>query len=102
MKLTWLVCSIALAATVWQPRSGEVLSPELKAVRKLEVGKCAKCHRRYQPSAYTQSDWDAWMDRMSRKSKLKPDQTELLKRYPDLLRQESGSQTAPPGKRERK
>jgi hypothetical protein len=47
----------------------------------LYVAKCAKCHKFYDPAQYTQKEWDVWMRKMSRKSKLKPPQEELLTRY---------------------
>ncbi len=43
--------------------------------------KCAKCHKFYDPAAYSEKDWELWMRKMSRKSKLKPDQEALLRRY---------------------
>ena len=43
--------------------------------------KCAKCHKFYDPTQYSQPEWDMWMQKMSRKSKLKPAQEELLARY---------------------
>jgi len=91
-----------LASAGWQPRGADLPSLELKAVQKLEVSKCAKCHKRYQPSAYTQGDWELWMDKMGRKAKLNPDQTELLKRYPELLRKEGGSIAVQPRKKDGK
>ncbi len=49
--------------------------------RKLYVGKCAKCHKLYDPAKYSDQQWQVWMDKMSRKAKLQPEQTELLSRY---------------------
>ena len=47
----------------------------------LYTAKCAKCHKFYDPTQYSPPDWDTWMRKMSRKSKLKPAQEELLSRY---------------------
>ena len=47
----------------------------------LYVAKCAKCHQFYHPAHYPEGDWTSWMKKMSRKSKLQPDQEELLSRY---------------------
>ena len=99
MRCFQLVWSVMLAWAVWQPQAADPPSSELKAAQKLDVNKCARCHRRYQPSAYTQADWELWMDKMGRKSKLRPEQTDLLKRYPELLRREEGSLPAQPRKK---
>lgn len=64
------------------PSSGGELSPvELKAARKIYVGKCAKCHKLHDPAKYTDEKWDEWMGKMTKKSKLRPEQAELLARY---------------------
>jgi hypothetical protein len=54
---------------------------ETGAGKKLYVAKCAKCHKFYEPKSYTEVEWQRWMDLMSRKSKLKSDQQDLLTRY---------------------
>ena len=54
---------------------------EAAAARKVYVAKCAKCHKFYEPKNYTDADWEVWMGKMSRRSKLKADQEEALKRY---------------------
>ena len=51
-----------------------------RAVGKIYVAKCAKCHRFYDPTHYSQPDWVLWMEKMSAKSKLKAAQAELLNR----------------------
>ena len=54
---------------------------EVSVAGALYETKCAKCHKFYDPVQYAQKDWDDWMQKMSRKSKLKPAQEELLTRY---------------------
>ncbi len=54
---------------------------EMQAARNTYVAKCAKCHRFYDPLAYSEPGWQAWLEKMNRKSKLKPDQAILLRRY---------------------
>ena len=54
---------------------------EVDDASSLYAAKCAKCHKFYQPADYSQKDWDDWMRKMGRKSKLKPAQEELLTRY---------------------
>ena len=49
--------------------------------RRLYVAKCAKCHKFYDPSRYSDSEWQKWMGKMSKKSKLTPEQRELLSNY---------------------
>lgn len=55
--------------------------PEIAQARKLYVAKCAKCHKFYEPKKYSENEWQRWMDSMSKKSKLKPSQSELLRQY---------------------
>jgi nitrate/TMAO reductase-like tetraheme cytochrome c subunit len=47
----------------------------------LYAAKCMRCHKFYEPTDYSQQEWDTWLHKMSRKSKLKPAQEELLTRY---------------------
>jgi cytochrome c553 len=80
---TWAVIALMpLAGTT----AGELTAQDLAAARKLYVAKCAKCHRFYEPTNYTEVNWQRWMESMSRKSKLKPPQQELLNRYLDAYR----------------
>lgn len=58
----------------------------------LYATKCAKCHKFYEPAQYLQTDWDEWMRKMSRKSKLKSTQEELLSRYLSAYRESIGKQ----------
>ena len=85
----WLVGLLtALAAGL--PAAGifaqDLTQQDREAARKLYVAKCAKCHRFYEPKAYPEGKWGEWMESMSRKSKLKPDQQQLLNRYLDAYR----------------
>ena len=52
-----------------------------QSVEKLYVTKCAKCHELYDPKKYSDADWDYWMTKMRKKSKLKPDQFESIDSY---------------------
>ena len=54
---------------------------EYAAARKLSAVKCAKCHKFYEPVDYGKTDWAEWMEKMRRKSRLKPEQFDLLSRY---------------------
>ena len=79
MKFWIQILALSLAAV--QAGSGDLSSEEAKAARKLYIGKCAKCHKLYDPGRYTDPQWDRWMKRMGDKARLKPDQRELLARY---------------------
>ncbi len=81
MRRLLMLLAVALAWAA-SPAPGEGLNPkEVDAGRKVYVAKCAKCHKFYDPKNYSEADWRRWMDSMSRKAKLKPDQDELLRRY---------------------
>ena len=60
--------------------------PDPGNVRKLYLLKCAKCHELYDPKAYSDADWDMWMNKMRKKSKLKPEQFEAIQSYTERLR----------------
>ncbi|MDQ6630912.1 MAG: hypothetical protein M3Y82_04040, partial [Verrucomicrobiota bacterium] len=59
------------------------------------VVKCAKCHELYDPKKYEEADWNLWMEKMRRKSKLKSAQFDLLKRYIQTLREDPGAPKNP-------
>lgn len=61
--------------------AAELPTKEAAAARQLCLVKCVKCHKFYEPADYTQADWAGWMEKMRRKSKLKPEQFDLLSRY---------------------
>ena len=64
------------------------------AARKLYVGKCARCHKFHDPAKYSDKEWREWMNKMSRKAKLKPEQTDLLTRYLELYRHGTNQPTS--------
>jgi len=64
----------------------ELATKEELMAKKLSVAKCAKCHKFYEPRNYNEAEWRKWMDAMSRKSKLKPEQDKLLTAYLDAYR----------------
>jgi hypothetical protein len=43
--------------------------------------KCGRCHKFYDPSAYSAEDWDVWITKMSRKSRLTAEQEKTLFEY---------------------
>jgi len=66
--------------------AGELTAKEIVSAQKIYVAKCAKCHRFHEPTNYAEPDWRTWMEKMSKKSKLKGGQPELLTRYLDAYR----------------
>lgn len=87
----WLCGSSGWAAS----ESGIRTSNEVQAAHKLYVTKCAKCHKLYPPAKYSDKDWQKWMDKMSRKSKLRPEEKEMLERYiEETLRHPAPERTA--------
>lgn len=77
---------IALAAAAHVASAADLSAKELTAARKIYVAKCAKCHRFYEPKEYSATAWRMWMEKMERKSKLKPAQSDVLNRYLDEYR----------------
>ena len=67
----------------------ELSAKQSQAAKKLYTAKFAKCHKFYDPNAYGQAEWDSWMQKMKKKSKMKAEQFDLVCRYLDALRGES-------------
>ena len=93
-----LVAAAALAGCVTGPHGSDAImpAPAEAAVAAAHAGmatadiaraadlyplKCAKCHKFYDPSAYSDNEWSVWMTKMSKKSRLEPDEAEVLARY---------------------
>jgi len=74
------------------PTSDGFSAAELENAGKLFRAKCLRCHGFYDPASYTDPDWQTWMDKMSRKAKLKPEQREILSRYLGCFRPSTGAQ----------
>ena len=49
--------------------------------RKIYLTRCAKCHKFYNPAAYTDKEWAKWMQKMQKKAKLSDAQEALLSSY---------------------
>jgi cytochrome c5 len=76
----------ALPAAAPPTSASAVSSPEFSAGRQLYQAKCARCHKFYDPAAYSDADWHMWMTKMAKKSKLNPEQQQILSRYLDTFR----------------
>ena len=86
MRLLAVILFAVLALALSSAEAAELSPPETAAGRKIYLAKCAKCHELYDPKAYNNTEWADWMKKMGKKSKLKPEQSELLARYTDTLR----------------
>jgi hypothetical protein len=77
--------------------AADLSDQEHNAARKLYLGRCAKCHKLYDPAGYSDSGWASWMVKMNKKAHLNSDQAKLLARYLDSVRTErkaDGKKTA--------
>ncbi len=86
MRLPAVTLSTVLALILSAAEAAELSPTEATAGRKIYLAKCAKCHELHDPKAYTDTEWIDWMKKMGKKSKLKPEQSELLFRYTETLR----------------
>ena len=82
----FLILFAAMLALLLPLGAAELSSQEIQSARKLYQTKCAKCHKFYDPAKYDAPDWQRWMQKMGRKAKLKPEQSDLLSRYLDSFR----------------
>ena len=87
-RLVWLLAASFLITRAARPADPATpLSPQdTRAAQKIYNTKCSKCHKFYNPDQYSAEDWKTWMEKMSKKSKLKPAQYDLLSRYLETLR----------------
>ena len=88
-------CSVPAGATDVSAEPAGASGPLVEA-RKLYISKCARCHKLYDPANYSDAEWGRWMDKMSRKAKLKPDQKEILSKYIETLRGGGKTNSTPP------
>ena len=80
------ILAAAFVGSIFPAKAAELSADQLKAAQKLYVTKCTKCHERYQPQDYSKADWDVWMTKMNRKSRVKGEQAQLLIDYTELRR----------------
>jgi hypothetical protein len=69
-----LAARVAKADAGWERKT-------LQPASSLYALKCGKCHKFYDPAAYDDHQWQDWVSKMSRKSKLTAEQEQLLSRY---------------------
>lgn len=88
-----LLTSAVFLAIALSSALGADLSPgEITAAKRLYNVKCAKCHKFYDPGGYAQNEWETWMQKMGKKSRLKREQYELLSRYLETFRTQTKTQ----------
>ena len=86
MRLLLIIMLLMPALAAAGSGTNELTTKDLAEARNLYVGKCAKCHRFYEPRNYSEINWQAWMIKMDQKSKLNTRQADLLKTYLDAYR----------------
>jgi hypothetical protein len=80
-KPAWLPPTVPDTANI-----GDFTREELREAARLYTAKCARCHKFYDPAGYSDAEWRMWMNKMSRKARLKPEQSQLLSRYLETFR----------------
>jgi|SRR5436190_20188446 hypothetical protein len=100
MRLIFSLFTVALALVgcTGPPKATDGPQNEATAARNLYVAKCAKCHKFYDPAKYSDEEWQMWMTKMGKKSKLKPEQQEMLSRYIEDTYRSPAKTNAPPKK----
>ena len=72
-------------AAVAAARAG-MAATDITRAANLYVLKCARCHKFYDPADYNDQAWSTWLRKMSKKSRLEPDEENLLTRYLEAAR----------------
>ena len=94
--VNFLFLAITLLGCAGPNKTIDGAQNETASARKLYVAKCAKCHKFYDPKKYSDEEWHKWMRKMSKKSKLTPEQEALLSQYIDeTYRMPSGTNSNP-------
>ena len=84
MRTLLLISILTLAGSI--ARATEPTSKDIATGQKLYVGKCARCHKFYDPAAYDAEQWNTWMTKMRRKARLDETQYVTLSRYLETVR----------------
>ena len=74
MKAVVLLALLAVAAAPADPG------------KKIYTGKCARCHKLYDPAKYDDEAWEKWLQKMKPKAKLNDEQYRQLGEYLATLR----------------
>ncbi len=79
-------CLVVGALATVAARAAGPASADLAAGKKLYTGKCARCHKLYEPSRYDDKAWESWMLKMRDKARLSDEQYRQLTAYIETLR----------------
>ena len=74
--LAFLIAASLVAIAATSQQSG----------KKIYTGKCARCHKLYDPAKYDDQTWEKWMQKMRQKAKLSDEQYRQLSEYLATLR----------------
>jgi len=118
MRLIFAIGVVAVAAEVMGCKSSQTVSrneathaiseiadaarvagladEEIARAQKLYIAKCARCHKFYDPVKYNDAEWHSWMNKMSKKARLKADQEKLLSRYLEAFRAQPAQKNPAP------
>lgn len=66
--------------------TGNLTREDQREAARLYTAKCARCHKFYNPADYSAAEWQMWMNKMSRKARLRSDQAQLLSRFLETFR----------------
>lgn len=78
MRRLYIAIAIAFAT--------QVAADDLAAGKKVYTGKCARCHKFYDPTRYDDKTWETWMQKMRERAKLNESQYTQLSIYLQTLR----------------
>jgi hypothetical protein len=73
--------SAAPVVSIAAAQAAGLSSAELTKATQLYTTKCMRCHKSYEPSGYSQVEWDSWMIKMQKKAHLTREQQSLLSQY---------------------
>src|SRR2546423_1778510 len=99
MRIRFLIFSLVIvSAGCRSPSAPPEVPPSSgnEQGRKLYITKCARCHKLYDPRNYSDQEWQTWMVKMARKSKLSPDQQEEISHYVEAAIRQPANQTKKP------
>lgn len=86
MRAVASIVLLLLAAPLVGAAGDSPAASDLMAGKKLYTGKCARCHELYSPTHYNDADWNKWMTKMRRKSRLSDEEYQRLSAYLQSLR----------------
>ena len=81
-----MVIAVMGLAAAWSATAAGLSSEDASAARKLYQNKCGRCHKFYNVDNYPDPAWNMWLEKMTAKAKLTPDEAGLLSRYLQTLR----------------